>query len=286
MELHATRMIRKMRGGAQAHLVECSNGYFYVVKFQNNPQHLRILVNEWLGSSLLTYLKISTPEIVIVNITAEFLARYPDVHIQLHSGHMAIKPGRHFGSKYATSLSETSIYDFVPDVLLEKVVNSNEFLGALVFDKWIGNVDARQAIFRRPPLNTSSTSSEKKLRAFSVNMIDQGYAFGGPLWKFSDSPLHGLYSRPSVYRNVRSLDDFQPWLDQVVQFPEMELNSARARIPAEWILGDEAALDLLLKRLIKRCKRVQELVEDSIQAPGSPFPAWKQHFDIAQSTSV
>jgi hypothetical protein len=41
-----------MRGGAQSHLMRCDDGYYYVVKFQNNPQHRRILVNELLGTRL------------------------------------------------------------------------------------------------------------------------------------------------------------------------------------------------------------------------------------------
>jgi len=83
MKVHATRLIRKMRGAAQAHLLECDDGHFYVVKFRNNPQHKRTLVNEWIASSLLAYLQIATPEIALVNISAEFLGRCPDVHIQL-----------------------------------------------------------------------------------------------------------------------------------------------------------------------------------------------------------
>ena len=38
-----------MRGGAQSHLIEADDGRFYIVKFQNNPQHRRILVNEWIA---------------------------------------------------------------------------------------------------------------------------------------------------------------------------------------------------------------------------------------------
>ena len=79
-----------MRGAAQAHLLECDDGHCYVVKFQNNPQHPRILVNEWLASSLLDYLHISTPQIAIVDVSPEFLARHPDIHIQLHSRHLAM----------------------------------------------------------------------------------------------------------------------------------------------------------------------------------------------------
>src|ERR1700686_2320989 len=41
-----------MRGGAQSHLMRCADGHYYVVKFQTNPQHRRILVNELLGTRL------------------------------------------------------------------------------------------------------------------------------------------------------------------------------------------------------------------------------------------
>ena len=62
MPVDARRLIRKMRGGAQAHLIRAADGDHYVVKFLNNPQHRRILVNEWIASVFLRYLGISTPE--------------------------------------------------------------------------------------------------------------------------------------------------------------------------------------------------------------------------------
>jgi hypothetical protein len=46
--------------GAQAHLMRCSDGNYYVVKFQNNPQHHRILVNEMLGTRLASRLGLTT----------------------------------------------------------------------------------------------------------------------------------------------------------------------------------------------------------------------------------
>ena len=61
MPVDARRFLRKMRGGAQAHLLEGADGHFYVVKFLNNPQHRRILVNEWIASVFLDYLGISAP---------------------------------------------------------------------------------------------------------------------------------------------------------------------------------------------------------------------------------
>ena len=52
MAVTAVQHVRRMRGGAQGHLMRCSDGKFYVVKFRNNPQHLRVLANELLATRL------------------------------------------------------------------------------------------------------------------------------------------------------------------------------------------------------------------------------------------
>ena len=85
MPVDARRLIRKMRGGAQAHLMEASDGHFYVVKFTNNPQHRRILVNEWIASVFLDFLGISSPEVAMVEVSPQFLRENPEAYIQLGS---------------------------------------------------------------------------------------------------------------------------------------------------------------------------------------------------------
>ena len=70
MPLTAVRHVRKMRGGAQAHLLEADDGNWYVVKFRNNPQHHRVLVNELLSATFLEYLKNIIPDGMIFQ--AEF----------------------------------------------------------------------------------------------------------------------------------------------------------------------------------------------------------------------
>ena len=277
MPIEATRLIRKMRGGAQAHLLGCDDGHYYVVKFLNNPQHRRILVNEWVATVFLQYLDIATPPAAIVNLSADFLKANPEVHIQLGSRHLEVPPGWHFGSRYPGDPAKMMVYDFIPDLLLEKVANLNQFLGVLVFDKWIGNADARQSIFFRARLQPwSPAQTERPLRlGFVASMMDHGYIFDGPHWTFSDSPLRGLYFRPAVYRNVRSWDDFQPWLDRVTHFPEEVVDQAHKQIPSEWLEGDESLLESLLEKLMARRKRVPDLIRDSQRGRINPFPDWK-----------
>ena len=67
--ISAVEQIRRMRGGAQSHLMRCSDGNYYVVKFQNNPQHKRVLVNEFLGTRLAAIMGLPTTPGVIVEVS-------------------------------------------------------------------------------------------------------------------------------------------------------------------------------------------------------------------------
>jgi hypothetical protein len=282
MPLTAVRQVRKMRGGAQAHLLEADDGCWYVVKFRNNPQHKRILVNELLASAFLDYLKITAPETALVELSPSFLAANAEVHISLGSRRVDIEPGWHFGSRYPGDPSRTAVYDFLPDALLPQVVNLEDFRAILVFDKWVGNADGRQSVFYRAMVRRGDPGgasgaggpSAGGRPGFVARMIDHGFAFNGPNWDFPESPLQGLYARRLVYDSVRSLDDFQPWLDQVVSFPEEVIDRAWKRIPRDWTDGEEDALDQLLERLFERRKRVPELISACRGARTNPFPNW------------
>jgi hypothetical protein len=276
MPVNAMRLIRKMRGGAQAHLIEADDGNFYVVKFRNNPQHRRVLINEWVAYTFLQYLQIATPENAVVRLSPEFLRNNPDVSITLGNERRAVEPGWHFGSRYPGDPKRVAVYDFVPDSLLDRLENRNEFLGVLVFDKWTGNADARQSIFLRARLREFvPTFQGHALRiGFLAMMVDHGYIFNGPNWDFVDSPLMGLYFRPAVYSGVRGWDDFQPWLDRVVNFPEEVVDDALGRLPAEWLNGDRDTLHAMLEKLMARRKRVAALIEECRHSRSGPFPKW------------
>lgn len=276
MLVNARRFIRKMRGGAQSHLLEADDANYYVVKFQNNPQHRRILINEAIAASILSHLQISAPETATVRISGEFLAANPEVHLQTGARKVAVEPGWHFGSRHPGDPATLAIYDFIPDALLSQVANAREFLAALVFDRWVANADGRQAVFFRAQLKDwlASPGVPPRKLGFVAMMIDHGFAFNGPHWDLPDSAITGLYPRRLVYHSVRSLDDFEPWLARVTHFPEAVLDRAVSHLPPEWMDGDEDDLHRLLEKLLRRRKRVADLLRDCRDAPGNPFPNW------------
>lgn len=276
MPVAARRLIRKMRGGAQAHLIEADDDRFYVVKFRNNPQHRRVLVNEWIGGVFLQHLGIACPGMDLVSIDRVFLDENPDVYLQLGGRRIAVEPGWHFGSRFPGDPARDAVYDFVPDVLLHKVENSGDFAGVLVFDKWTGNADARQCVFVRARLRdyVPASTAHRLRMGFVALMVDHGYIFNGPHWEYADAPTSGLYFRPLVYERVRGWADFEPWLERVTAFPEQVFDDALRRLPREWLNGDADQLTQLLERLLKRRRTVSELLRECARARSNMFPNW------------
>ena len=261
-----------MRGGAQSHLIEASDNNFYVVKFRNNPQHRRILVNELIAAEILDYLQIHTPGWDLVQLPEEFLKESPDVSIQIGGRIIPPDPGWAFGSRFPGDPATTAIYDFVPDSLLAHVQNLEEFRAVLVFDKWAGNADGRQAIFFRAVIKDwlQRANAGSRKTCFVALMIDHGFIFNGPNWNFVESAFQGLYARRMVYSDLRTIEDLEPWMNRVRHFPDTVLDCALRRIPPEWIEGEEEELERLLETLLRRSKRIGELIEQS----QSVFPNW------------
>jgi hypothetical protein len=263
-----------MRGGAQAHLLLAEDKQHYVVKMKENPQHRRVLVNEWVASILLEQLEIPTPRVDRVELTPDFLAANPEVHITLGNQTAAIAPGWHFGSQLPVDPNRFVIYDVLPDALLRQVANLRDFLGILVYDKWVNNCDSRQAVFFRAQIKDWISGETSRKTGFVALMIDHGYIFGGPEWVFQDSPLAGLYYRPLVYESVRGLESFQPWLDMVCNFPWPGLDRAFRETPEWWLNGDSELLEKVLEKLYRRRQRVPYLLDDIRDGRVNPFTNW------------
>src|SRR5437660_300101 len=139
---------------------------------RRNPPHRRIRINELVSSVLLDYLKISAPATALLNITPEFLAANPEVHLTLGSRRLDVEPGWHFGSRYPGDPARTAVYDFLPDALLSQVVNLEDFRAILVFDKWVANADGRQSVFYRAMVR----EGQRGKPGFVARMIDHGFA--------------------------------------------------------------------------------------------------------------
>src|ERR1700744_1292483 len=138
-----------MRGGAQGHLMRCSDGHFYVVKFRNNPQHLRVLANEFLATRLAEAVGLPVPVTGVIEVGEWVVRHTPELNIQLAGSALPCEPGLQFGSRFVVSPLEGQVFDYFPVEMLARVRNLQTFAGILVVDKWTGNANGRQAAFWR-----------------------------------------------------------------------------------------------------------------------------------------
>ena len=256
-----------MRGASQPCLMRGDDGKIYVVKFQNNPQHVRVLANEMLAARLGCLMGLPVPDPAVVEVPAELVTGNPDLEFQVGARRIPTTPGLQFGSRFPGDPSQTLVVDFLPDRLLRRVRKLDElFLGAYVFDKWTCNCDGRQVVFYR--------SVDDEDSSYSAWLIDHGFCFNDGEWNFPDHQFRSFYPRRFVYESVRSLDSFDLFLRRIENLELAELQACAREIPPEWCGDEPEQLEQLLERLYERRWQVRQAIIDARDCELRPFPNW------------
>jgi hypothetical protein len=260
----AVQQIRRMQGGAQGHLMLGADGHAYVVKFQNNPQHKRVLANEFLASRLAAAAGLTAPEVDLVEVSEWLVQHTPELEMDLGRSRVRCQPGLQFGSRFVGGLMPGQVVDFLPAEQLAEVRNLGEFAGILALDKWTGNSNGRQAIFVR----------KQRERRYRAVFIDFGYCFKAGEWRFEDIPLRGVYFRNDVYREIAGWESFEPWLARLETMPAETVWAAASEVPPEWYGGDLGEMESLVEKLLARRTLIRELIEGFGRSDRWPFPKW------------
>jgi len=260
----AVEHIRPLRGGSQPHLMRCSDGHYYVVKFANNPQGLRVLANEYLAGRVAKLLGLPCPEICVIDVKEEIVRLTPALSIEGVYHRNPVATGLAFGSRYPSrrygaNRALLSVVDLRLASGLGRVENLSELMGILIFDKWTSNIDNRQILcFPRPT---------RHRRTYRIFMIDNGFCFVGCDWRFKDSPLQGLYLDKDIYSAVQNLQDFGPWLERLeTRVTLEELKKIVEDIPRSWFKDDLGQFLELVNRLYERKQSVPGLIQQTLTA--------------------
>lgn len=266
MTVLVIQQIRKMRGGAQSHLMLGADGNAWVVKFQNNPQHLRVLPNELLATRLGAMIGLTVPHSEVVEVTPWLIEQTSELEMDLGHRRERCAAGLQFGSQMVGGLMPGHVADYLPEDPLMEVKNLREFAGALVLDKWTCNANGRQALFYR-------RGREKR---YSATFIDQGFCFNAAEWRFEDAPLRGVYARNAVYRDVTGWESLEPWLSSMEQLAPQSIWEIAEAVPPEWYENEWEVLEQLVEKLIERRSRVRDLITEFRESSRDPFPKWER----------
>src|ERR1700742_883288 len=117
-----------MRGGAQSQLMLGADGGLWVVKFRNNPQHVRVLANELLATKIAEAVGLTVPKTDVVEVSEWLVANTPGVVMELDRGRTEVcAAGLAFGSRYVGGLMPGQVVDYLPEVQMEELKNLREF---------------------------------------------------------------------------------------------------------------------------------------------------------------
>ena len=265
MAVMAVQAIRRMRGGAQSQLMLGADGQLWVVKFKNNPQHIRVLANELIATRIAEAIGLPVPQSDVVEVSEWLIANSPEMVVEHGRGKQErCAAGLQFGSRFVGGLMPGQVVDYLPEQQLDEVRNLAEFAGMLVVDKWTGNCNGRQAVYERGP----------RLRKYRAIFIDQGFCFNAGEWTFPDVPLRGVFARNRVYSRVTGWKSFEPWLSRVEAFAASGLGTIAEAVPPEWHGGDLGVIEHLMETLLRRRSRMRELIEHFRDSSRQPFPNW------------
>ena len=264
MAILAVQQIRRMRGGAQGQLMLGADGNAYVVKFQNNPQHVRVLVNELMATRLAAAVGLTVPACDVIEVTEWLVQNSEELDMDFGPRRGPCQPGMCFGSRLVGGLMPGHLMDYLAEEQLAAVKNLREFAGILALDKWTCNANGRQAVFAK----------KTRERSYTATFIDYGYCFNAGEWVFRDSPLRGVFGRNIVYKDVSGWESFEPWLSRIEELDATKVWAIAETVPPEWYRGDVTAIEALVEELLKRRPRVRELVDSFRESNRAPFPNW------------
>jgi len=246
-----------------------------VTKFQNNPQHIRVLANEMFATELGLKLGLPMPRVRVIEVSDWLIEHTPDLRIQLAETQMRCQSGKQLASLYVGQDNSSLPCDYLPREMLEKLRNIGDFAKVLVLDKWACNCDGRQAVFHR---------KTPRSRRYTATFIDQGYCFNAGEWTFPDYPLRGVYANHCVYESVTGWEAFEPALTRAESMDTGTTWQCANTIPEEWYEGDRPSLERIVEELGRRRGIIRKLIGEFRDSTKNPFPN-REHLPCCSANS-
>ncbi len=236
-------------GVSRAHIMACSDGNKYVVKFVRitSPNN-KTVINELIGGSIASRIGLPCPETVLVSISPEFIKNSDELTRD------GIREGLHIGSKF---VGGQNFYKFRPEYLVGKhLTNTDDLYGVITFDNWVLNSD-RDNIGNN--LIEFLPNSEMYYR-----MIDFGHCFTGDTWNANQ--LSQRINDPNIVPclwfvrdNTTDVSKFEQWFKIVEELGDEEIAGILADTPKDWNLANDER-ECLLALINTRRKAVRTYI--------------------------
>jgi hypothetical protein len=221
-QLSAELFIGRLRGGSQPILVQASDGFLYVVKYQDNPQGPNVPFNEGLGSVLFDACGLRVPSWAAIEVSDGFLDRHPEGWIWEGREYRRPKAGWCFGSRYQ-GMGETQVLEVLSRSAFNRVNNRQDFWKAWFLDILCEHCDHRQTLFLRNDAGD-----------MDAVFFDHGHLFGGPNGDTTPKLLASRYLDSRIYEDL-AVEGCNRIAHIIESLNQEKLNRIVANMPQEWV---------------------------------------------------
>jgi hypothetical protein len=251
MPIQPVRYLRPLKGGwSYPQLILFNDGHKYVVKFKNNRQGDKVLVNEYVAGKLARYLRLPVPKFTIVHIPKRFIQT-----TSLKT--FGFQPGVQFASRY---IENGVCYS---KNLSSQVINHHHLIGMVAFDHWVNNTDRNIRNLLLEPVQPISP------HPYKVWMIDHGYCFPGcSKWSIKSlrQPPHWINS--PLYQALFQEDHesknqvLSKYVNKINQLPAGVISNIIRSLPDDWRINREEK-QALFTFLIRSKKALPSLLSSA-----------------------
>jgi hypothetical protein len=243
------------QGSSGAQYMASDDGTQYVVKFKENGQGLRVLVNELVANAIALHLDLPCPKGVIAEISDELIkiANIPPIQGR------AVSSGCHFATKRIMNP-----YSNPPTQLIGQASNRNTYPGIVLFDILTFNSNRNNAG------NYIVVNAGANIEFY---IIDHGHCFGNPNWDVSLVQKIGTWNSQNLMNEIAECitgnDPFRIYIQKIRSISDDFINKIIDEVPAEWQLL-QSEKEALRSFLIGQRDRIEEIILGS----KGRFPYW------------
>lgn len=233
-----------------------------MVKFQQNDQGLKLLVNELVASHIAKRMGVPTPDVAVVYVGETFLESNPKFQTLYD---VPVRPGPQFGSRYFER-----VYDSVPS-LVGAVINREDFANIIAFDVATDNHDRCDNHYDNVLLIPQADDTSLRLVS-----IDHGSCFGGTYWSATGLvKAIGTWCAslmPEMAFEIRGAHEFVGPTLAAKAITESCLEDIVLSVPSEW-WSSEDERDAIISYVMGQAHNILPILCRN----HSLFPKWVTH---------
>ncbi|WP_134704983.1 HipA family kinase [Ammoniphilus sp. YIM 78166] len=246
-KLYPVRFVKSLTGKSRPQLILFSDGFEYVVKFKNNRQGTRVLVNEFVVGHLAQLVDLPIIPFKIAVIPEDFIRENKKLQQR------QFEPGHQFASLYLDNCRGLS-EEFSPSK--SEIANVRQLMNLIAFDHWVSNTDRGK---NNILLECFPQSPRQVYIIDHANCFPGGFKWTAETLKGSSKKVLDRFVHQWCFKLMGDPEELFLSIYKILALSDHAISSVINSVPEDWEVSKEEKEGLFF-HLIEAKKRLPELM--------------------------